>query len=356
MQIKYKPMARIGITLILFSIFLLFVPAFASESENYIFSPEVLDEGGGKTISAEQQFRTSVGQPAIGISDHADYRLYWGYIWFIHNPPYPPELVSPMDNDTVSTSFPSLRWFAPIDLERNYLHFIVQIADSDDFESSLLHSYSSLDYPTNFLPVPPVPDESGLCILNTPDSLADGDYWWRVFAFDINDASISSEEWKFTVSVDTTDTVNHPPEIISEPPETIVYVDSLWDYPVIATDEDDDSLTYSIESDCEADISIDDTGYVTWIPVEDDTGECSITIIVCDDFDACDTQVFTIIVLPNNHPPEIISEPTESTVYVDSLWDYIVIVDDSDDDSLTFSIDSDCGADISISGTVRSRR
>jgi len=351
MHIKNLFVTRIEITLILLSVFLLFIPAIGSESENNIFSPEVLDEGGGKTISTEQQFRTSIGQPAIGISNFGDYRLYWGYIWFIHNPPSPPELVSPMDNDTVTTSFSNLRWFAPIDLERNFLHFIVQIAESEDFPSSIIHSYSSLDYPGDFVPSPPVPDESGICILNTPDSLIDGDYWWRVFAFDINDSSLSSEEWKFTVSVDTTDTVNHPPEIISEPAESIVYADSLWDYIVVVIDDDGDSLTFDVESDCGADISIDDTGYVTWIPGEDDTGECDITIIVCDEPGACDSQEFTIIVLPNNHPPEIISEPAESIVYVDSLWDYIVIADDEDDDSLTFSIESDCGADISIDDT-----
>ncbi|RKZ33845.1 hypothetical protein DRQ33_03425, partial [bacterium] len=244
---------------------------------------------------------------------------------------------------------------------------------------------------------------------------------------------------------------NHPPEIISEPPESTVYVDSTWEYHVIATDPDGDSLTYGVFSDCTADISVDDAGYVWWIPDEEDTGICNITIIVCDEVGACDTQEFTIEVLPNpniplefvncpeesiivfaegdtiitinaldedsniascslstypasvsfwedsivcesgsfegflhlhpsesdtgiyefafevcdddtcvycefviivldtiNHPPEIVSDPPETIVYVDSTWDYIVIVDDEDDDSLTFDIESDCDTTISI--------
>ncbi|RKZ31036.1 hypothetical protein DRQ33_07380, partial [bacterium] len=101
--------------------------------------------------------------------------------------------------------------------------------------------------------------------------------------------------------------INHPPEITSEPPESTVYVDSTWEYIIIVDDADGDSLTFDIESDCDTTISIivvdDTTGYVSWIPDIEDTGICNIIIIVCDEVGACDTQEFTIEVLPNPNIP-----------------------------------------------------
>ncbi|RKZ33778.1 hypothetical protein DRQ33_03540, partial [bacterium] len=121
------------------------------------------------------------------------------------------------------------------------------------------------------------------------------------FAFQVCDAE-TCIQCGFEILI--IDTINHPPEIISEPSESSVYADSVWEYLVIAEDPDGDSLIYNIENGCGAEITIDDTGYISWIPSADDTGFCDITIIVCDEVGACDTQEFSIEILPNNMPPE----------------------------------------------------
>jgi hypothetical protein len=53
----------------------------AGESPNYRSTPEVLDNGGGKSASAESESRASIGQPAVGVSRSANYILHAGYLY-----------------------------------------------------------------------------------------------------------------------------------------------------------------------------------------------------------------------------------------------------------------------------------
>jgi len=112
--------------------------------------------------------------------------------------------------------------------------------------------------------------------------------------------------------------INHSPVILSTP-DTIVYVDSLYQYQVDAQDIDQDTLKYLLETEA-AFLAIDSTGLVEGIPTAADTGSYLLKITVEDQRGGAATQAFTLHVL--TEPPvveagsivinEIMYNPVES--------------------------------------------
>jgi hypothetical protein len=87
---------------------------------------------------------------------------------------------------------------------------------------------------------------------------------------------------------------NQPPVITSMPPLEAT-VGQLYRYPVVATDPDDDPLTYGLENP-PAGMTIDDAGSIAWTPGPTQVGGYTITVTVSDGQSAPVTQRFTLSV------------------------------------------------------------
>jgi hypothetical protein len=75
--------------LAIFSTMLLFTYALAGESASYRSYPQVMDNGGGKSISAGYQARASIGQPVVGPSESATGTFYAGFLYTAYAHPAP---------------------------------------------------------------------------------------------------------------------------------------------------------------------------------------------------------------------------------------------------------------------------
>ncbi|MGA1864284.1 MAG: putative Ig domain-containing protein [bacterium] len=88
----------------------------------------------------------------------------------------------------------------------------------------------------------------------------------------------------------------HPPQITSSPIEQAA-VGERYKYDVDAEDQDDDTLTYSLENP-PAGMTIDpETGLISWIPAPSDVGRHSITVRVEDQTGQFDSQTYSLFVI-----------------------------------------------------------
>lgn len=90
---------------------------------------------------------------------------------------------------------------------------------------------------------------------------------------------------------------NWPPFIESEA-VTLVEQGNTYEYSVVATDNDDDSLTYALANAPQA-MTVDaSSGVVQWTPSESQVGDYPVTIEVSDGRGGMATQTFELIVSP----------------------------------------------------------
>ncbi|MCH8018936.1 T9SS type A sorting domain-containing protein [candidate division KSB1 bacterium] len=98
--------------------------------------------------------------------------------------PQTPTLLSP-DNSTLFNSSsppPKLEWGVPEDADNDPLHFRIEIAQDTSFSSaSIIESRTDV---AGFSPTPPVPAGQGTVSYSFATNLDDGEYWWRVSAWD----------------------------------------------------------------------------------------------------------------------------------------------------------------------------
>jgi pectin methylesterase-like acyl-CoA thioesterase len=89
--------------------------------------------------------------------------------------------------------------------------------------------------------------------------------------------------------------LNYPPLIISEP-DTLAFVDSLYQYQVIATDNNGDTLYYELTISPSW-LSIDHvTGMIEGIPTPNNVGDTTVTVSVDDGHGGSDEQTFTLYI------------------------------------------------------------
>ena len=99
----------------------------------------------------------------------------------------------------------------------------------------------------------------------------------------------------FTITV----TNNNLPQITSTAPDNAT-VGSVFTYNATATDDDGDTLTWSLASGPSG-MSIDaTTGVVTWTPEEGDIGTANCSIEVSDGRGGSTTQNFTLTITSGN--------------------------------------------------------
>ena len=116
--------------------------------------------------------------------------------------------------------------------------------------------------------------------------------------FEITNSNISN--LSISLAPELAGVANSAPVISSTPP-TDAYVNQLYFYGVNATDDDGDSLTFTLELTNKEDgssadfVTMSSIGRIQGTPREDDIGEYSARIIVSDGTDAA-IQSFDLIV------------------------------------------------------------
>ncbi len=143
--------------------------------------------------------------------------------------------------------------------------------------------------------------------------------------------------------------INDAPEITSEAVTTATE-DILYSYQVEAKDPDGDELYYSLIGFPDG-MEISRSGLITWTPTEGVLTSGELMLIV-NDYDRVDIQMFVITVTPVNDPPEITSSAlTKASENV--LYSYSVVVKDPDDDTFIYSLSkAPEGMEISSAGVI----
>src|SRR3989344_6783175 len=151
-----------------------------------------------------------------------------------------------------------------------------------------------------------------------------------------------SPEERLTIRVHD---VNQIPNILSVP-VTEAEEGSLYNYLVVASDEDDeDTLTYTLTAAPEGMTMLGSTvgGFIRWTPDYNDAGDHDVTILVSDGIDSVE-QRFTITVDNTNRAP-ILNSIGDKTVIAGDLLKFTVSATDIDGDELEYRLeDFDVGA------------
>ncbi len=131
---------------------------------------------------------------------------------------------------------------------------------------------------------------------------------------------------------------NLPPTVTSIP-ETTAAVGATYQYQVLATDPENNPLTYRLDTP-PVGMTIDSlTGEILWRPNSSQLGLQSVTVLVDDGRGAIASQNYGIFVLdnPSNQSPFITSTPSVNTL-VDQLYTYQVTGVDPEGENLTFRL------------------
>ncbi|OUL29670.1 hypothetical protein BV378_05730, partial [Nostoc sp. RF31YmG] len=132
--------------------------------------------------------------------------------------------------------------------------------------------------------------------------------------------------------------VNTPPQIVSTP-MTRAAQNQKYTYTVVATDPENDALTFNLGSK-PAGMKIDSNGIIQWIPQVNQVGSQKVEVFVSDAQGAIATQIYTIEVGTTaiNHAPSITSTPVY-LASIGSAYNYQVVATDPDaGDRLTYQL------------------
>jgi hypothetical protein len=124
--------------------------------------------------------------------------------------PTAPTLASPSANAFTNDNTPALVFNVPQDANGDQLHFKIEIDDDGNFGAGT-QTFESKSSATGFSPTPPVTQGTGQITYTVQSALADGDWWWRVSAWDGQVYGSSSAARKFVVDVTKPFTSNHNP-------------------------------------------------------------------------------------------------------------------------------------------------
>ena len=145
-------------------------------------------------------------------------------------------------------------------------------------------------------------------------------------------------EVQFTYELVILSELNASPIIESQPPTEIIF-GQTYDYEVIATDADEDTLNYEILSG-PAGLTIDsESGLINWQTTEQDIANHAITVRVSDSRGGEDVQTFNLSVIaePPNRPPIFTSTPVVDA-WINQLYSYDSEAVDPDLDPLGYTL------------------
>ncbi len=176
----------------------------------------------------------------------------------------------------------------------------------------------------------------------TPTFEQAGEHQWVV---QVSDQTLTAEQ-AFSVIVEN---VNRPPTVAAIA-DININENHAFSYQVQATDEDSDTLSYTLAS-FPAGMQINALGLIAWTPNFDQAGRHSIAIVIAD-AELQITLSFVINVTDTNRPAAITSAPilmaSENTHY-----EYQVVATDADQNTLSFSLNSyPLGMSINVQGLI----
>ncbi len=150
----------------------------------------------------------------------------------------------------------------------------------------------------------------------------------------VSDGALTDEE-VFTITVTP---VNDAPRIISSAP-TSATEDVLYTYNPVAEDQDNtlDELSWSLETSPEGMVINEETGAISWTPLNGVTAG-GVIVKVTDPDGQFDMQKFVITVTPVNDAPVITSTPI-LTATEDEVYTYSLSATDEEDDDLTWNLE-----------------
>jgi photosystem II stability/assembly factor-like uncharacterized protein len=163
--------------------------AISSLSPNTLYHYRVVgSNSAGTTNGADQTFTTSSTNQA----------------------PLAPTLALPTANAFINDNTPALAFNVPVDANGDQLHFRVEIDDDGNFGAGT-QTFESRNNAAGFNPTPPVASGSGQVTYTVQSALADGDWWWRVSAWDGEVYGNASAARRFVIDVAKPFTSNHNP-------------------------------------------------------------------------------------------------------------------------------------------------
>ncbi|MDR3108366.1 MAG: hypothetical protein LBU65_01585, partial [Planctomycetaceae bacterium] len=145
-------------------------------------------------------------------------------------------------------------------------------------------------------------------------------------------------EQHFTIQVFEPVVITNEPPVIRSVPTEQIRLNDTYQYRIVATDPNDDTLKYRL-ANAPKNASLSHDGLLAWYPSV--TGQYEFTIAVSDgEYETL--QSFTLNVLPPvtlNTPPQITSIITSGAMK-DRLYQYQATATDTDGDVITWSLDT----------------
>ena len=133
--------------------------------------------------------------------------------------------------------------------------------------------------------------------------------------------------------------VNRAPQIISSPLQQ-ASEGRLYSYLVRASDPDRaDTLEYSLRAGPRGMLINSQTGWLRWMPGNQDVGRAEVTVQVRDSLGATHSQTFTIAVSNRNNPPRFLSSPC-AQASVNTAYQCVLVVEDVDPNTQSLYIES----------------
>ena len=166
----------------------------------------------------------------------------------------------------------------------------------------------------------------------------------KKFTVRAKDAHGAWTEQTFTLNFVERQIVNEPPRITSIPTGPVT-VGQLYEYQVNATDPENDTLAYAVDTNSvNAGITVSSTGLLTWTPTA--AGTQLIQLTVTDTAGNTTTQQFELGINPAPvvwNTPVITSTPT-GPAYVGQEWSYVIETSDNDEgDTITYELVTSTG-------------
>ena len=245
-------------------------------------------------------------------------------------------LISPANGSMVDVINPTLTWSSE-DPDSEVIYY-------DVYLHSIRSKVQELDASTRL--VTGQTNESYLTTGLTKGSV----YYWMVIPDDgVSTGHCSSGIWWFQVS--KTAILNIAPVVTSEPIKSAA-VGEQYRYEVLAEDDNDDILEYSLVEHPKNMLIDADSGVILWTPGQDQLGKHTITVKVSDG-KLFVLQTFEIEVTSKNNKPKVTAIP-EQTIMVGEKFSYQVAANDPDIlDILTFRLENaPAGMVINSTGTI----
>ncbi len=141
----------------------------------------------------------------------------------------------------------------------------------------------------------------------------------------------------YTIYVaDSTKSLNHPPVVESVTPQ-IAYTNSSFIFQTLASDADNDSLTYALNGNPSW-LKISSAGKLFGTPVFGDTGKSIVVLTVQDPHAQKTIDTFSVVV-KLNHAPKL-SVLHDTTITATKRFELRAVASDQDNDSVSFAFDS----------------